>query len=216
MSNWLDGVDKNMLQEGEELQKKFDEASDGFKEGEIHDVRIRLAYLGIYDSGAKYFVIEFEKENGQRDNIRETITSGDEKKNKTYYEKDGKKLPLPGINKINSILKTVGTNVLEIKPTNTVIEVFGKKEQRPVFKELTGKKLKVGVQKEESENDGIVYVNSKFTPLSIDASDEEIDKVLKKIQRKSYIATKALKKESNSSDKTDSGNKSTPAGWGSN
>jgi hypothetical protein len=214
MSNWLSGVDENMLQEGEELQKKFDEANDGFKEGEIHDVQIRLAYLGDYDSGAKYFAIEFEKENGQRDNIRETITSGDEKGNKAYYEKDGKKYPLPGINKINSILKTVGTNILEIKPTDTVIEIFGKKEQHPVFKELTGKRLKVGVQKEESESSGTVYVNSKFTALPIDASDEEIDKVLKKVQKKPYIALKVSKKNKDKS--SDNSNTATAGGWGSN
>jgi hypothetical protein len=211
MNNWLNGVDENMLNDGEELQKKFEESNDGFKEGEIHDVQIRLAYLGDYDSGAKYFTIEFEKENGQRDNIRETITSGDAKGNKAYYEKDGKKFPLPGINKINSILKAVDTDILKIKPTDTVIEVFGKQEQRPVFKELTGKKLKVGVQKEESENNGKVYVNSKFTPLPFDAPEEEINKVLKKVQKKSYIAVKASKKENKSSDSN-----SAVGGWGSN
>jgi hypothetical protein len=190
MNAWLNGIDESMLNEGEKLQEKFESGNDGFKEGEIHDVQIRLAYLGEYDSGAKYFVIEFEKENGQRDSMRETISSGDTKGNRTYYEKDGKKYPLPGINKINSVLKAVGTNILEIKPVETIIEVFGSQESHPVFKELTGKKLKVGVQKEESENNDQIYVNSKFTPLPFDASEEEIDKVLKKIQKKPYIAVK--------------------------
>jgi hypothetical protein len=208
MSDWLD-ISNDMLERGEEQLEKFEKGSNGFQEGEIHDAKIRLAYLITSEKNATGLVIELEKDNGQRDSQTFWVRSGDEKGNKSYYEKKDEKTgnmikyPMPGIVEANRLLKAVGTSINEIKPEDAVIEVFGKKEQHPTFKELIGKRLKVGVQKQESEWEGKIYINSVFTPLPPDASEEEIEKVLKKVSKTPVIKIRTNKKNSNSSNSED-------------
>lgn len=70
---------------------------------------IVLAYAGKTDSGANFLEVHVNAGAGRMYRERVYVTSGDAKGNKPYYEREGKKIPLPGFTVGNDIaLLTTG------------------------------------------------------------------------------------------------------------
>lgn len=73
------------------------------KESGAYPATITMAYAIKSKGGAGGFVMEFKFEDGTTFKTTEWVTSGDEKGNKNYYERDGEKFFLPGYNIANAI-----------------------------------------------------------------------------------------------------------------
>ena len=125
-------------------------------ESGVYDTTVKMVYLNQSASEAVSFNIILEKNSGNMAELRENfwIKSGKAKGNKTYYEKDGKKYPLPGYQVANSMCIAVTGEDLDTclkaveKKTVKVWNPELKKEapaERPVVTSLLNKPVKVAV-----------------------------------------------------------------------
>jgi len=70
----------------------------------IYDFVVDRAYGGQSDGGAYFIDVRLKTEDGKTMNVREYITSGNEKGVRPYYiDKDGKQRALPGYAKMNAL-----------------------------------------------------------------------------------------------------------------
>ncbi len=127
-------------------------------ESAVYDTTIKLAYLHQTDSKAIFLNVILENSDGKELKEGFCIKSGNEKGNKTYYEKDGKKFPLPGyavaesmcIGATGKLLKDCMDTVE--KRTIKIYDPEQSKEantERPVIIDLLGKPVKVAVHQVE-------------------------------------------------------------------
>lgn len=103
---------------------------------------IEMAYLTQAKSGAVGLTLHLKTEkNGE---VRETlwVVSGNEKGNKTFYEKDGVKNPLPGFALGNALTRmAIGTPLLEVPTEMKLVNLYdfdAKKEIPTSVEVLTG------------------------------------------------------------------------------
>ena len=117
----------------------------------VYDATIKVAYLGKAKSGANSLTVVADIGNRE---YRETIyfTSGDSKGGKHYYERDGKKYPLPGFTTVNDIaLLATGKDLSQQTMEEKVVKLYdydaGKElpTQVTVVSSLTGQKVKLGI-----------------------------------------------------------------------
>lgn len=175
----------NQNTQGMEEVKEKDSLGGNLKNTGLYDAVIDLAYTTKADSGALGFAVVFKFEDGSTHRLQEWITSGDTKGNKPYYERDGKKIPLPGFTKISAI-----TEMLMGKPladftdsdaeTKTIKLWDGKQSKEvptdvPMITALLGKKVKLGLlqvrtNKQEKQN-------GKYVNTAEDRTLNEADKV---------------------------------------
>ena len=142
-------------------------------ESGVYDTTVKMVYLNQSASEAVSFNIILEKNSGNMAELRENfwIKSGKAKGNKTYYEKDGKKYPLPGYQVANSMCIAVTGEDLDTclkaveKKTVKVWNPELKKEtpaERPVVTSLLNKPVKVAVHQviedRQAKNDKGDYV----------------------------------------------------------
>ena len=142
-------------------------------ESGVYDTTVKMVYLNQSASEAVSFNIILEKNSGNMAELRENfwIKSGKAKGNKTYYEKDGKKYPLPGYQVANSMCIAVTGEDLDTclkaveKKTVKVWNPELKKEtpaERPVVTSLLNKPVKVAVHQviedRQAKNDKGEYV----------------------------------------------------------
>lgn len=96
-------------------------------DSDAYNAKIALAYAGESSGGAKSMTFHFQLEDGRE--YRETVyvTSGREKGQKNYYEKDGKKNPLPGYTLANDIaLCATGKDLLNQTFEERVVKLYNK------------------------------------------------------------------------------------------
>lgn len=105
----------------EGLEQAKDTLGGGFGaiDSDVYNGTIKAAYAGESSGGARSltFVVGIEV-NGQPRDYREVVyvTSGKAKGQKPYYEKDGKKSPLPGFTTANDICLMSTGKALELQP----------------------------------------------------------------------------------------------------
>lgn len=138
----------------------------GALESGAYNTRVGMAYMQKSKGGALGVFLTLL--DGKKE-IREAIyvTSGDAKGNKTYYEKDGVKNPLPGFTLINNLcLLTVGKELSEMEaemktvnvynadagkevPTEVEVltELLGKEVLTALFKQVVNKTKMVGTER---------------------------------------------------------------------
>lgn len=163
----------NQNTQGMEEVKEKDSLGGNLKNSDLYDAVVDLAYTTKADSGALGFTIVFKLEDGSTQRLQEWITSGDAKGNKPYYERDGKKIPLPGFTKISAI-----TEILMSKPLadftdsdaeTKTIKLRNKEQKKeiptdvPMITGLIGKKVKIGllqVRANKQEKQGKNYVDT--------------------------------------------------------
>lgn len=125
-------------------QRRTPAASD------IYNLIIKYAYGEKSKGGAMGIHLAFAVADGpEKDReirITDYITSGNDKGNKTYYEKDGEKFNLPGFTAIDSLAQLVlGKSILQCRSEKRTIKLynFDKKTEVPtdvdMLVELVGK-----------------------------------------------------------------------------
>lgn len=123
----------------------------------VYDANVEMVYMDQAQSGAVSFNVVMKNDQGK--SLKESfyIRSGNAKGNKTYYEKDGVKYPLPGYAVANSLciaalgqgLAAVMSNSANIEKKQVMIyDPAQSKEvaqERPVIMALRNVKVKVAV-----------------------------------------------------------------------
>ena len=120
----------NLTTEGtEKVEDRLGGGRHLFNTGLYENARVKLAYAGAYDSGAKYVTVIFDID-GQELEISETITN---KQGQNTYEKDGKKNQLPGFVTINDLCLTItGQELSDQDSEERQIEIWSFEEKKKV------------------------------------------------------------------------------------
>lgn len=155
----------------------------GVVDSDAYGATITAAYAGQSKGGANSMTFHFKLDNGR--DLRETtyVTSGKEKGQKNYYERDGKKYPMPGFVTANDIaLLATGKGLDEQIFEEKIIKLydFDAKAEVPtkvmMATSLIGLPIKLGVMKEvvdkTTDSGGGVYV-----PTGETREQNVIDKV---------------------------------------
>lgn len=119
----------------------------------VYDATVKLAYLSVAKSGAQGLAVVLDV--GGREH-RETVyvTSGTAKGGNSYYERDGKKYPLPGFTMADDLaLLTTGQGIGDQEGEEKVVKLydFTARAEVPtkvmVITEMLGKQIKVAIYK---------------------------------------------------------------------
>lgn len=138
-------------------------------ETEVYDATIKLVYAGESSGGAKSVTVHLDIDGTE---YKETVyvTSGKEKGQKPFYEKDGKKIPLPGFTTANDLAllstgKDLGSQDFEAKVVK--LYDFESRAEVPtnvmVATSLLGLQVKVGIlkiEKNKQVKEGNAYVDT--------------------------------------------------------
>jgi hypothetical protein len=138
---------------GTEAVEDRDTLGGAVLDGNIYDMRLEVAYSQKSSSGALGFFTVWVTSQGRKVTDRQYITSGDAKGNKPYYEKDGKKLPLPGFSHVDFMVSLLtGKNLIDLDEQQSTIKLYnaaqGKEAPTEVttYPELRGLPCKVGIK----------------------------------------------------------------------
>ena len=163
-------IDLNADLNGVEDVQERDTLGGRLLDSSIQDFKITLAYLLKSSGGALGMHVNLENSDGAKLTDTQYITSGNQKGNKPYYEKDGKKLPMPGLQHFNSLSQLVADkDVAALEQKSGVIKLYNSQEGKEVptevivLPELQGKKVKAGVIRKvenKSVKQGNTYVKT--------------------------------------------------------
>lgn len=150
------------------------------KESGIYKAEVVVAYVTQSDAGAQAVNLELKLEDGSgyRETIYVTSRAGN-----AYYERDGKKFPLPGFTRINDMcLIATGEEMTaqnhEVK-TLALYDFESKKEiprEVPVLVDLSGQEIAVAIQKIR-ENKSEKGKDNKYHPINEAREKNEINTV---------------------------------------
>ena len=145
LSAGLDGVED--VEERDSLGGRLLESS-------IQDFRIEVAYLRKSKGGAMGMHVVMENGDSMKLTDTQYITSGDKKGNKPYFEKDGKKYPMPGLQHFDVLAQLVADKkVSQLEQKKAQLKLYDSEQQKEVptevitFPELRNQRIKVGVLK---------------------------------------------------------------------
>lgn len=126
----------------------------GALDTDLYAFTIKAAYFDFAKSKAMSVNLKLETSEGRRLNVTEYITSGESKGCKPYYEKDGKKFPLPGYSKMSTLCQLVtGKPINELNAEEKILKLYdfdSRQETNQTKKcivELQGAQIKAGVFK---------------------------------------------------------------------
>lgn len=120
----------------------------------LYPMIVENAYLDKSSRGAMNINLHLKRKTGGNQVYRHTIylTSGDEKGNKPYYEKDGKKHPLPGYSLADQICKiTAELPISQVVPEKKLVSLWDFDasaeipREVPVVTEMVNKEILVGM-----------------------------------------------------------------------
>lgn len=171
---------KNDMAQTEKVEEK-DTLGGGVLEGGIYDMRLEVAYSQKSGGGALGFFTVWVNSQGRKITDRQYITSGDAKGNKPYYEKDGKKLALPGFQHVDFMVGLLlGKSLVELDEQQATLKLYNAAQGAEVptevttYPELRGLKAKVGI-KHIRQNKQVKQGNN-YVPSNEEQSINEIDK----------------------------------------
>lgn len=185
-----------MLKLGDDVQQEVEKdtlGGGGVFNSDIFTFTIKAAYFDSAKSKAISLNLILETSNGRKLNYQEYITSGEAKGCKPYYEKDGKKYPLPGYSKMNTLcLLATGQPIDQLSADDKILKLYdydAKKEtnqSKKVITELTGKVIKAGVFKlivdKKSKNDNfdpdqpVSKTNERYISTGETREENTVDK----------------------------------------
>lgn len=184
------------------IEDEKDSLGGGFVvDSGLYDLTIKLAFLTKSKGGALAFNVHFDND-GKELRQQFWITSGDDKGNKTYYEKDGKKFYLPGFNMANGLcLLTLGKEVSDLDTEPKVIKLYDSeaKEERntevPMLIELLGQKITAGVLRQIVDKKVKDESTGKYVPNGETREENEADKFFRHEDGLTIAEIKAQKTE---------------------
>lgn len=155
----------NLKQDNDvQKEKTEDRVNKGYKvaDTDIYLVKAKQAYFEKTKNGATMMTAIFVGADEKEFRMRECIISGNDKGNKPYYVKDGKKYPMPGYSRMNDMMLLVmGEELGDIELTEGIVQVYrdGKNvnETLDVVDGFNGNEAVVGVfnqisQKTDAKN----------------------------------------------------------------
>lgn len=162
---------------------------------------ISLAYITMSEGGAMALNVEAKTAKG---NIRDQfwMTSGKEKGQKNYYEKDGEKHYLPGFNQANALaLLTTGTEISDLDTEKKTIKLWNKEAKAEVptqvdmVTDLLGKEILIGVLKVLVDKTAKAEGSNEYKPTGETMEKNEIDKLFRASDRKTTAEIRAKAEE---------------------
>lgn len=170
----------DMLKLGDDVTQEVEKdtlGTGGALNTDIYTFRIKAAYLDAAKSKAVSLNLILETLDGRKLNVTEYITSGEAKGCKPYYEKDGKKFPLPGYSKMNTLCQLVtGKTIDQLEAEDKVLKLYdfeAKKETnqtKKVITDLTGATIQAGVFKQIVDKKA---KNEAFDPAKPETKDNQ-------------------------------------------
>jgi hypothetical protein len=171
---------KNDMAQTEKVEEK-DTLGGGVLEGGIYDMRLEVAYSQKSAGGALGFFTVWVNNQGRKITDRQYITSGDSKGNKPYYEKDGKKLALPGFSHVDFMVGLLlNKSLVDLDEQQATLKLYNAAQGSEVptevttYPELRGLKAKIGI-KQIRQNKQVKQGNS-YVPSNEEQTINEIDK----------------------------------------
>lgn len=149
--------------------EKSEDRLGGFSllETDIYIATIKALYAGEAESGAMSVSLIADI-NGQEYKETFYVTSGKAKGRRNYYERDGKKMPLPGFTTVDDIcLIATGEPLASQQTEDKVINIYNFEEKRevpttvPMLVDAIGQQVALGIRKvleNKSEKKGDEYV----------------------------------------------------------
>lgn len=172
------------LQTDNSIENEKDTIGGGFRplESGLYGSTVALAYITQSAGGAMGLNLTLKTEEGRE--VRQTLwmTSGKEKGQKNYYEKDGQKFYLPGFNLANSLcLLTVGKEISELETEKKIINLYSKDVEKEVptqvdmLTDLIGKDIIAAILKQTVDKT-TKGDNGQYVPTGETRDENEIDK----------------------------------------
>lgn len=155
----------------------------GAFESGVYTGIIKLAYAGESKGGANSLTVHVDI-NGRE--YRETlyVTSGTAKGCKNYYEKGGKKYPMPGYTTANDIaLLSTGVSLNEQDFEECVVKLYDYDAKAEVptkvlaAKSLHGKEITLGLLKQTVDKTKLNEATNEYEPTGETRDENIIDKV---------------------------------------
>lgn len=169
---------------GNDLEQQGDRLGGGGPlDTDAYPATIKLAFIGESSGGARSVTIHADA--GGRE-FRETlyVTSGREKGQKEYYERDGKKIPLPGYATVNDLcLLATGYPLSEQTFEEKVVNLYDFDERKELPTKVTaitsvmGKKVILGIQKITDDKSKKNESTGAYEPTGETRDLNAIDKV---------------------------------------
>jgi hypothetical protein len=157
----------------------------GVVDSGLYETTVELAYLEKAKSGALGLNLRLKTSNGR--SIRQTLwmTSGNDKGNKNYYEKDGERRYLPGFNLAQSLcLLTVGKEIGEVAAAaeNKIVKIYSydaKEEvptEVPVLVDLLNQPIVAAVVKQIVDKNRKNEATGVYEPTGETREENDIEK----------------------------------------
>jgi hypothetical protein len=114
------------LKQDQDIEKATDSlGGGGVLDSNIYPFQIKTIYLGSSKTAAVSATVVGKLENGSEFKTTQWIISGNSKGNKPYYERNGKKYPLPGYTVIDDICQIVtGTSLGDIEMEEKTVKIY--------------------------------------------------------------------------------------------
>ena len=145
---------KKLTTDGLEAKKDTLGGGTVVRESGVYLATVETAFAGESSGGAMNVTVIYKMEDGSEFRDTQYITSGRDKGQKNYYEKDGKQIPLPGFSVIDDLcILTTESPLSEQDTTERVIKLydFDAKKEVPTsvqcLTDLEGKQVLIALQK---------------------------------------------------------------------
>lgn len=160
---------------------KGEAVHDGPRDSGVYDVAVRQAYIRKTDSGANMLEIDFTLADESSYHYSTCVLSGDEKGNKsTYTSKQGKEVPLPGVQSMRHFLDSIGEE--DPAASEGDVEHFDDKIKALCLTGVQGKKLKIGLNQYENFYNGETSLRNDVKYwMNADGENKTGDGILDKV-----------------------------------
>lgn len=174
----------NLNTEGVEKAKDTLGGMFGAIDSAIYPATIKLAYAGASDSGARFVDFTFGiTVNGQPREYNERVYVTN-RQGQPFYEKDGKKNPLPGYTTANDLaLLSTGKDLSSQAFEERIVKLYDRTAQAEVptkvmvATDLLGKQVKIAVMKAIENKTKKNDVTGQYEPIDETRETNSIDKV---------------------------------------
>lgn len=169
------------------MEAETDRLGGGLLESNVYDVVIKTAYITQAKSEALALNVEVETEDGGFFKEALYFVSGKAKGNKTYFEKNGKEIPLPGYSSFASLLKHSGFDTtpeqqMESGLKKKIVDIYdfdlSKKvpTEVPMVMDLVGAKVKMAILNQTVDKN-VKDASGKYVPSGDTREQNVLDKV---------------------------------------
>jgi len=172
------------LKMSDDVEKATDTlGGGGALDTNIYPIQVKVVYLGKSKGGALSATIVGKLEDGSDFKSTQWITSGDAKGNKPYYERNGKKYPLPGYSVVDDLCRLAsGTALGDAEMEENMVNIYDFDKGKDIPTEvdcivgLEDETVMLAIQKQledKNADDG----TGKFVPTGETRTTNEVSKV---------------------------------------